>query len=51
MALTARATQCDIKRGMEAGFFRYLTKPIKAIEFMDALDMTLHYSHKIRSPH
>jgi DNA-binding response OmpR family regulator len=26
---------------MEAGFFRYLTKPIKLKEFMDALDAVL----------
>jgi DNA-binding response OmpR family regulator len=25
----------DIERGLEAGFFRYLTKPIKVSEFMD----------------
>ena len=31
----------DIKKGLEAGFFRYLTKPIKVNEFMDALDMAL----------
>ena len=29
----------DIKKGLEAGFFRYLTKPVKVNEFMDALDM------------
>jgi hypothetical protein len=26
---------------MEAGFFRYLTKPIRVHEFMDALDLAL----------
>ena len=29
----------DIKKGLEAGFFRYLTKPIKVNAFMDALGM------------
>jgi len=29
----------DIKKGLEAGFFRYLTKPVKVNKFMDALDM------------
>ena len=28
----------DIEKGMEAGFYRYLTKPIKIAEFMEALD-------------
>jgi CheY-like chemotaxis protein len=31
----------DIEKGLEAGFFRYLTKPIKINEFMDALDQAL----------
>jgi DNA-binding response OmpR family regulator len=28
----------DIDKGLEAGFFRYLTKPIRVGEFMTALD-------------
>ena len=31
----------DIRKGLEAGFFRYLTKPIKVNEFMDTLRMAL----------
>jgi CheY-like chemotaxis protein len=31
----------DIERGMEAGFYRYLTKPIKIADFMVALDESL----------
>ena len=31
----------DIERGMEAGFYRYLTKPIKISEFMEALDQSM----------
>jgi CheY-like chemotaxis protein len=31
----------DIERGLKAGFFRYLTKPIKVTEFMEALDVAL----------
>jgi CheY-like chemotaxis protein len=31
----------DIQQGLEAGFFRYLTKPIKINEFMHALNMAL----------
>ena len=29
----------DIGKGLAAGFFRYLTKPIKINEFMAALDL------------
>ena len=41
MALSANAMQRDIERGLEAGFFSYLTKPIKINEFMVALDLAL----------
>jgi CheY-like chemotaxis protein len=41
MALSANAMARDIEKGMEAGFFRYLTKPIKINEFMEALDYGL----------
>ena len=34
----------DIEKGLEAGFFRYLTKPIKVIEFMDTLDVALKFA-------
>jgi CheY-like chemotaxis protein len=34
VALSANAVPHDIERGLEAGFFRYLTKPIKVNEFM-----------------
>jgi PAS domain S-box-containing protein len=44
MALSANAVPRDIEKGMEAGFFRYLTKPINVVEFMDALDVALHYA-------
>jgi CheY-like chemotaxis protein len=39
MALSANAMQRDIEKGLQAGFFRYLTKPIKVGEFMDTLDL------------
>jgi CheY-like chemotaxis protein len=35
----------DIEKGLEAGFFRYLTKPIKITEFMTALDDALKFSN------
>ena len=44
IALSANAMPRDIKKGLEAGFFRYLTKPIKVDEFMDALDVALTFS-------
>jgi CheY-like chemotaxis protein len=41
LAISANAMPRDIEKGLEAGFFRYLTKPIKVNEFMDALDTAL----------
>ncbi len=41
LAISANAMPHDIKVGLEAGFFRYLTKPIRVNEFMNALDMAL----------
>ncbi|WP_409970433.1 PAS domain-containing hybrid sensor histidine kinase/response regulator [Piscinibacter sp.] len=41
IALSANAMPRDIAKGLEAGFFRYLTKPIKVGEFMDTLDLAL----------
>jgi CheY-like chemotaxis protein len=44
IALSANAVPRDIEKGIEAGFFRYLTKPIKVVEFMDALDVALKHA-------
>jgi len=41
LALSANAMPRDIEKGLEAGFFRYLTKPIRVHEFMSALDLAL----------
>jgi CheY-like chemotaxis protein len=41
IAVSANAMQRDIDRGLKAGFFRYMTKPIKVDEFMEALDVAL----------
>ena len=44
VALSANAMPRDIEKGLEAGFFRYLTKPIKVSEFMDTLDLALKFA-------
>ena len=41
IAISANAMPHNIEKGLDAGFFRYLTKPIKVNEFMEALDMAL----------
>ena len=41
IALSANAMPRDIEKGLAAGFFRYLTKPIKVNEFMETLDIAL----------
>jgi PAS domain S-box-containing protein len=44
VALSANAIPRDIEKGLEAGFFRYLTKPIKVDEFMETLDVALTFA-------
>jgi signal transduction histidine kinase/CheY-like chemotaxis protein len=44
IALSANAVPRDIQRGMEAGFFNYITKPIKVGQLMDAIDAALAVS-------
>jgi CheY-like chemotaxis protein len=44
VALSANAIPRDIETGLQAGFFRYLTKPIKVNEFMDTLDIALTFA-------
>ena len=46
VALSANAMPRDIEKGLEAGFFRYLTKPIKVNEFMDTLDVALEFAEQ-----
>ena len=50
MALSANAMPRDVEKGLEAGFFRYLTKPIKIAEFMLALDQGLERAHADPEP-
>ncbi len=44
IALSANAMPRDVEKGLEAGFFRYLTKPIKIKEFMATLGAALEYA-------
>jgi PAS domain S-box-containing protein len=44
IALSANAMPDDIEKGLAAGFFRYLTKPIKVTEFMDSLNNALSFA-------
>ena len=44
VALSANAIPRDIEKGLAAGFFHYLTKPIKVDKFMDTLDVALKFA-------
>ncbi|WP_310450731.1 ATP-binding protein [Sulfuritalea sp.] len=44
IALSANALPGDIAYALQAGFYRYLTKPIKIEEFMDALDTAFKFA-------
>ncbi len=46
IALSANAVPRDIQRGLEAGFFNYITKPIKVGQLMDAIDAALVVSRQ-----
>ena len=48
VALSANALPRDIEKGLETGFFRYLTKPIKINEFMQTLDDALKQATKVK---
>ncbi|MCG3773998.1 MAG: Aerobic respiration control sensor protein ArcB [Nitrospira sp.] len=50
IALSANAMPRDIEKGINAGFFRYLTKPIKIDDFMDALDLAFDFAKEQRQP-
>ncbi len=46
VALSANAVPRDIEKALEAGFFNYLTKPIRVNQFFAALDVALKSSRK-----
>ncbi len=41
VALSANAMPRDIEKGLAAGFFRYLTKPINVKKFMETIDLAM----------
>jgi CheY-like chemotaxis protein len=43
LAISANAMPHEIASGIKAGFFRYIAKPIKIMEFMHLLDIVLEY--------
>ena len=47
IALSANAMPRDKERGLAAGFYRYLTKPINIVEFMNTLDTALEVSEQV----
>jgi CheY-like chemotaxis protein/two-component sensor histidine kinase len=49
VALSANAMPRDIAKCLEAGFFRYITKPIKVNEFMDTLNAALAHAEETRT--
>jgi PAS domain S-box-containing protein len=46
IALTAAASERDRQRGLQAGFYRYLTKPVRVDELVEALESVLAPHHR-----
>ncbi|CAH1386940.1 PAS domain S-box protein [Candidatus Nitrotoga sp. M5] len=49
IALSANAHPRDVKDGLTAGFFRYVTKPIKVKEFLNILNEAFEYAESSRT--
>ena len=47
IAISVNALPQDVEKAIQAGFFKYLTKPFKVIEFMEAVDVALKLTRKI----
>ena len=45
VAVSANAMPFDVERGLKAGFYRYITKPIRVSEFMEAVNIALEYAN------
>jgi PAS domain S-box-containing protein len=50
IALSANAVPRDIQKGLQAGFFAYITKPIRVPELMKTLELALIQSHAAAPP-
>jgi DNA-binding response OmpR family regulator len=48
IALTAAASERDRRAGLQAGFYRYLTKPLDVEQLMTALDSALRHASGTR---
>ena len=46
IAVSANALPLDIEKGLKAGLFLYITKPIKVKELMEALNMALEFAER-----
>lgn len=44
LAISANAMPHDIQRGVQAGFFDYITKPLKVNEFINTMDTSLQFA-------
>ena len=50
LAISANALPKDVEKAIQAGFFKYMTKPINVIEFMETLDVALILSRTASGP-
>jgi len=50
IAISANAMPRDITKGEAAGFFRYLTKPIRVDEFLEAIGKALEHAEQHPAP-
>lgn len=50
IALSANGMRLDIEMGLGAGFFAYLTKPVRIQEFMDTLNSALRFAEENHGP-
>jgi len=46
VAVSASASKIDIANGIKAGFFSYVTKPIRVTDFMKSLDEALEHANR-----